>query len=179
MEVDEIDEYMEDNWARIEEQILARTYKPRPVKRVEIPKDNGGVRLLGVPCVIDRVIQQAMVQVLQHVPFRPLHRLQTGKGEDRVQLERRNVDHRSRDRGSIGVHTLCRPAFIAYARLRRKGVGDAAGSSGVHDEASRYAIDKGCDNQLPILFQIRNPDAEASGFLCKPLGRAAPNAQRQ
>ena len=70
MEVDEIDEYMEDNWTRIEEQILARTYKPRPVKRVEIPKDNGGVRLLGVPCVIDRVIQQAMVQVLQPV-FEP------------------------------------------------------------------------------------------------------------
>ena len=65
MEVDEIGEYMEDNWTRIEEQILARTYKPKPVKRVEIPKDNGGVRLLGVPCVIDRVIQQAMVQVLQ------------------------------------------------------------------------------------------------------------------
>ena len=64
MEVSEIDEYMEGNWARIEEQILARKYKPKPVKRVEIPKDNGGVRLLGVPCVIDRVIQQAMVQVL-------------------------------------------------------------------------------------------------------------------
>ena len=70
MEVDEIDEYMEDSWTRIEEQILARTYKPKPVKRVEIPKDNGGVRLLGVPCVIDRVIQQAMVQVLQPV-FEP------------------------------------------------------------------------------------------------------------
>ena len=65
MEADEIGEYMEGNWTRIEEQILARTYKPKPVKRVEIPKDNGGVRLLGVPCVIDRVIQQAMVQVLQ------------------------------------------------------------------------------------------------------------------
>ena len=70
MEADEIGEYMEDNWTRIEEQILARTYKPKPVKRVEIPKDNGGVRLLGVPCVIDRVIQQAMVQVLQPV-FEP------------------------------------------------------------------------------------------------------------
>ena len=70
MEVNEIDAYMEDNWPRIEEQILARTYKPRPVKRVEIPKDSGGVRLLGVPCVIDRVIQQAMVQVLQPV-FEP------------------------------------------------------------------------------------------------------------
>ena len=70
MEVDGIGEYMEDNWSRIEEQILARTYKPKPVKRVEIPKDSGGVRLLGVPCVIDRVIQQAMVQVLQPV-FEP------------------------------------------------------------------------------------------------------------
>lgn len=70
MEVDGIGEYMEDNWTRIEEQILARTYKPKPVKRVEIPKGNGGVRLLGVPCVIDRVIQQAMVQVLQPV-FEP------------------------------------------------------------------------------------------------------------
>ena len=61
---------MHQNWKHIEEQILARTYKPQPVKRVEIPKDNGGVRLLGVPCVIDRVIQQAMVQVLTPV-FEP------------------------------------------------------------------------------------------------------------
>ena len=65
MSVKEIDSYMLENWARIRERILARKYKPQPVKRVEIPKDNGGVRLLGVPCVIDRVIQQAMVQVLQ------------------------------------------------------------------------------------------------------------------
>ena len=64
VEVSEIDEYMEDNWTRIREQILAHTYKPQPVKRIEIPKENGGVRMLGVPCVIDRVIQQAMVQVL-------------------------------------------------------------------------------------------------------------------
>lgn len=70
VEVDEIDEYMRDNWALIEEQILARKYRPKPVRRKEIPKDNGGVRLLGIPCVIDRVIQQAMVQVLQPV-FEP------------------------------------------------------------------------------------------------------------
>ena len=70
MKVEEIEAFMRDNWTRIEEQILARTYKPKPVKRVEIPKENGGVRLLGVPCVIDRVIQQAMVQVLQPV-FEP------------------------------------------------------------------------------------------------------------
>ena len=70
MRVEEIDRFMRDDWARIREQILARKYKPKPVKRVEIPKDNGGVRLLGVPCVVDRVIQQAMVQVLTPV-FEP------------------------------------------------------------------------------------------------------------
>ena len=70
VKVDEIESYMHQNWKHIEEQILARTYKPQPVKRVEIPKDHGGVRLLGVPCVIDRVIQQAMVQVLTPV-FEP------------------------------------------------------------------------------------------------------------
>lgn len=70
VKVDEIESYMHQNWKHIEEQILARTYKPQPVKRVEIPKDNGGVRLLGVQCVIDRVIQQAMVQVLTPV-FEP------------------------------------------------------------------------------------------------------------
>lgn len=65
VDVKDIDRYTTGDWARFREQILARKYKPQPVKRVEIPKDNGGVRLLGVPCVIDRVIQQAMVQVLQ------------------------------------------------------------------------------------------------------------------
>ena len=70
MKVEELDAFMRDGWPRIREQILARKYKPKPVKRVEIPKDNGGVRLLGVPCVVDRVIQQAMVQVLTPV-FEP------------------------------------------------------------------------------------------------------------
>ncbi len=70
MKVNEIESYMRQNWMHIEEQILARTYKPQPVRRVGIHKDNGGVRLLGVPCVIDRVIQQAMVQVLAPV-FEP------------------------------------------------------------------------------------------------------------
>lgn len=64
MKVSEIDEFMKGNWECIKTQILARKYKPKPVRRVEIPKENGGVRLLGVPTVIDRVIQQAMVQVL-------------------------------------------------------------------------------------------------------------------
>ena len=70
VKVEELEGYMKEHWAHIEEQILARKYKPKPVKRVEIPKDSGGVRLLGVPCAIDRVIQQAMVQVLTPI-FEP------------------------------------------------------------------------------------------------------------
>lgn len=70
MKIEEIDGFMRDGWARIEEQILSHKYKPKPVRRVEIPKDNGGTRFLGIPCVIDRVIQQAMVQVLTPV-FEP------------------------------------------------------------------------------------------------------------
>lgn len=70
MEVTELPSYLDANWARIREQIVTRTYKPKPVLRREIPKDNGGVRLLGIPTAVDRVIQQALVQVLTPV-FEP------------------------------------------------------------------------------------------------------------
>jgi RNA-directed DNA polymerase len=56
--------YLKEHWDRIKEQILEGTYKPSPVRRVEIPKPNGGVRLLGIPTVMDRLIQQAILQVL-------------------------------------------------------------------------------------------------------------------
>jgi DNA-binding winged helix-turn-helix (wHTH) protein len=55
----------EISWPSIRSQLLAGTYQPQPVKRVEIPKPDGGVRKLGVPCVVDRLIQQALLQVLQ------------------------------------------------------------------------------------------------------------------
>jgi RNA-directed DNA polymerase len=57
--------YLREHWPQIREALLAGTYRPRPVKRVEIPKPGGGVRKLGVPIVLDRFIQQALLQVLQ------------------------------------------------------------------------------------------------------------------
>lgn len=62
--VDEIDQYLRDNWVDIRDKIRKRKYKPKPVRRVEIPKPNGGVRNLGILTVVDRVIEQAIAQVL-------------------------------------------------------------------------------------------------------------------
>ena len=63
--IDETLDYLREHWPDIREQLLSGTYVPKPVKRVEIPKPDGGVRKLGVPCVVDRLIQQAVLQVLQ------------------------------------------------------------------------------------------------------------------
>jgi RNA-directed DNA polymerase len=63
--VDELPSYLKQHWPAIREQLLTGRYQPAVVKRVEIPKPGGGVRLLGVPTVLDRFIQQAVLQVLQ------------------------------------------------------------------------------------------------------------------
>jgi len=60
--VDEIQGYLKENWVSIKERIQKRKYKPQPVLRVEIPKLAGGVRKLGIPSVVDRIIEQAIVQ---------------------------------------------------------------------------------------------------------------------
>lgn len=64
MKVEDLRDYMNANWKSIKQSILERSYKPAPVRRVEIPKPNGGVRKLGIPTVVDRTLQQSIVQIL-------------------------------------------------------------------------------------------------------------------
>ena len=65
MTVKELPAYLGDHWSEIRSQLLAGSYKPRAVKRVEIPKPGGGERKLGIPTVLDRLVHQAILQVLQ------------------------------------------------------------------------------------------------------------------
>ncbi|MGY4289200.1 RNA-directed DNA polymerase [Bradyrhizobium sp. LM2.7] len=65
MTVGDLPAYLKEHWLTIRAQLLDGTYKPQPVRRVEIPKASGGLRPLGIPTVLDRLIQQAVMQVLQ------------------------------------------------------------------------------------------------------------------
>lgn len=62
VEIDEMHEYIKENWDNIKDKIRQRKYKPKPVLIVEIPKPTGGVRKLGIPTIMDRIIEQAILQ---------------------------------------------------------------------------------------------------------------------
>jgi group II intron reverse transcriptase/maturase len=65
MTVDELPDHLRNNWERLRGELLSGTYQPQAVKRQQIPKSGGGMRELGIPTVLDRFIQQALLQVLQ------------------------------------------------------------------------------------------------------------------
>ena len=67
MTTEQLRDHVREHWETISAKLLAGTYVPSPVRRVEIPKPNGGVRLLGIPTVLDRWIQQLLLQVLQPI----------------------------------------------------------------------------------------------------------------
>lgn len=66
MSVNELSDYLKRNWHQIRDKLLQGNYRPMPVKRVDIPKPDGGIRQLGIPTVLDRFIQQALAQILQN-----------------------------------------------------------------------------------------------------------------
>ena len=65
MDTSQLRDHLRQHWGMIKAQLLQGSYQPQPVKRVEIPKPGGGKRRLGIPTVLDRFIQQAMLQILQ------------------------------------------------------------------------------------------------------------------
>ena len=97
MTVKEMRPYLKDHWPEIRRRLLSGTYEPEPVRRVENPKPSGGKRGLGIPTVIDRLIQQALLQVLTPVfdpgfsehsyGFRPGRR-----GHDAIRRARQNIE---------------------------------------------------------------------------------------
>ncbi len=73
MKYTELKKYLEKNGEELKEQMRTRKYKPQPVRRVEIPKPDGGIRNLGVPTVTDRFVQQAIAQVLTPIYEKQFH----------------------------------------------------------------------------------------------------------
>jgi RNA-directed DNA polymerase len=95
MTIEETPDYLQENWARIREELVSGSYRPNPVLRREIPKPGGGKRELGIPTVVDRLIQQAILQVLQPLidpSFSPhSHGFRPGRGAQGAVREAQSI----------------------------------------------------------------------------------------
>src|SRR5690348_590139 len=67
MTTEDLKDYLKEHWGKLKDEILAGKYKPDSVREVEIPKPNGGIRKLGIPTVVDRLLQQALHQILSPI----------------------------------------------------------------------------------------------------------------
>jgi RNA-directed DNA polymerase len=88
VKVGEFAGYLKQHWPSIRERLLCGTYQPQPVRRVEIPKPDGGVRKLGIPTLLDRLIQQAVMQVLQRRWDPTFSDTVTGSGRNARRIKR-------------------------------------------------------------------------------------------
>jgi hypothetical protein len=100
MNVEQLSGHLKEHWPAIREQLLSGTYRPQPVKRVEIPKPDGGVRKLGIPTVLDRFIQQAVMQGRKSWSLP----IPTGKPFHSTLLSKRNSEPRQNNSSGWNFH---------------------------------------------------------------------------
>src|SRR3954463_14851288 len=153
MTVDELASHLKDHWPEIRARLLAGTYRPQPVRRVEIPNPAGGLRPLGVPTVLDRFIQQAALQVLQAAwdptfsaasygfrPGRSAHQAVRAAQEHLAAGRGAGAPRRgSRDRRGPRPGEVLRPG----EPRRADGAGGEAGVRPAHPEADPRLPDRG------------------------------------